>query len=78
MTKLEEKLQELGFQKSLNPSISNVYYKTTTLYIFGVKIDNGKIIQNEVHFLVKWIPFDNLQQAYNEMQRDLKILKECE
>ena len=78
MTKLEEKLIELGYEKPLNPSISNVYFKKTILYIFGVKIENGKIIQNEVRFLVKWMPFDNLQKVSNEVQKDLEILKECE
>lgn len=72
---LEEKLKELGYKIPLNPIEKNIYFKTTTLYIFSVKIENGKITNNLVYFLVRWIPFDNLQQAFNEMQKDLEELK---
>ena len=76
MPRLEEKLVELGFQESLNPNINNVYYKTNTLYTFTVKVENNKIIQNDVHFLC--LSFAELQQAFNEVQKVLEVLKPCQ
>ena len=78
MTELEEKLIELGYEIPLNPIERNIYFKTTILYIFSVKIENGKITNNQVYFLVRWLPFDNLQQVYNELQKDLEELRKYE
>lgn len=54
MTKLEEKLIELGYKG---------YYNSLT---------------HEHHRYYKQKQIDSLQQAFNQLQNDLKDLKECD
>ena len=82
MPKLEEKLVELGYQRI----DCNDYFKITNfrfVYIFvtlnkqktniinyGIQIPNN-IFRNQYQI-------DNLQQAFNQLQSDLKELELCQ
>ena len=79
MTKLEEKLIELGYEFYC-PNYYAKLYCDQTIYI---ELRYKQYIQDyyvEAHYwnfkFKKQI--DNLQQAFNELQKDLEILKECE
>ena len=79
MTKLEEKLVEFGYEKD---KIFKWYFKLSSN---GMEIsisitDNGLKgkVWNKYRYYDQQQDIDNLQQAFNEMQRDLEILKECE
>ena len=82
MTKLVKKLKELGYKVSIfqNRYIKN--YEETGNYIliqlskyedkikhWGLYCPNGFIIQEHI---------DSLQQEFNQMQKDLEILKGVE
>ena len=82
MSKLKEKLQELGYKVSIfqNRYIKN--YEETGNYIliqlskyedkikhWGLYCPSGFIIQEHI---------DRLQQEFNQMEKDLAILKELE
>ena len=84
MTKLEQKLIELGYKQSLEFPFK--YYKWVGNAIKRIQIDNGNRI-NYKHSYIQYAhnrriktqqDIDNLQQAFNELQKDLGILKECE
>lgn len=81
MTKLEEKLQELGYKNSVFQNRYIKYYEETDNYIL-IKLSNCK---DEIKSYLYWQSafyeqehIETLQQAFNEMQKDLEILKECE
>ena len=80
MTKLEEKLQELGY--NLNPFIQGLYYKGIHNYIdIQIYVKNNEITSYGVNriFLIshrKEIAFIN--EAFNTMQKDLKELELCQ
>lgn len=82
MSKLKEKLQELGYKVSIfqNRYVKN--YEETGNYIliqlskyedeikyWGLYCPNGFSIQEHI---------DSLQKEFNQMQKDLAILKEIE
>ena len=86
MTKLEQKLIELGYEiylKEFN-TVSKLAYKTinkydiklrlnkeiTKIYAFGVVDECTELYINSQEQI------DNLQQAFNIMQKDLEILKQ--
>lgn len=76
MTKLEEKLLELGYElethtyiKRLKGNIALCIYVTPNRLIGGVECDKFFMYQFQI---------DNLQQAYNQLQNDLEVLKEYE
>lgn len=78
MTKLEEKLKKLGYEhtktgwrKRLKGRLIIELHKFTNNEIVG------GIIQEDP-FIMQRSQINRLQQAYNEMQKDLAILKECE
>lgn len=81
MTKLEEKLIELGYKLIF----SNVRWfkdcdSSNSIFIIT---DNCHENIKEYHIYVYDLietqqDIDNIQQAYNEMQKDLEVLKECE
>lgn len=87
MSKLEQKLIELGY-KTVNKENCKLYFK---LFKCWVKI-NIYINLNEnrvyYHNCEPFFPIENkkdlkvilktIKQAFNEMQKDLAILKECE
>lgn len=81
MTKLEQKLLELGyaqfaniktyFQKEFNCALSKVIVLNDQLTeVKGHKISLYGVIRTQQDI-------DNLQQAFNEMQKDLEELKLC-
>ena len=80
MTKLEEKLIELGYEYH---ELYNIWEKEILNHIIHIMLSDGQIHHNEVvnHqniIVINQQQIDNLQQAFNEMQKDLEILKECE
>lgn len=79
MTKLEAKLIELGYtQDEYNPY---VYYKDC-IGLTGISLYIKTKIEGKVWTLYKDFKYqseiDNLQKTFNEMQRDLEVLREYE
>lgn len=80
MTKLEQKLIELGYEYFNKSYAKNI----NDFYIFVDPYDEkfSKIhkmyVYDHIVFIKQQEQLDNLQQAFNVMQRDLEILKECE
>ena len=89
MTKLEQKLIELGYEKEpdyksnqylfvytkrciglLNPIVIFYDLQCDVISPQGIHIRDGWVLKQEQIYA--------LQQAFNEMQKDLEILKECE
>ena len=79
MTKLEQKLAELGYKP---------YYRCYEKIVGKISIFvepfnepftkiHKMYVYNDNHYIKKQEQLDNLQQAFNEMQKDLEILKEC-
>lgn len=77
MTKLEKKLIELGYEKSNIPRIyiKRIYGNNIQITICGNTILKPKIQTNNIIEYQEEI--DNLQQAFNQLQKDLEVLKEC-
>ena len=84
MTKLEEKLQELGYEQGV--TLKHLYFKeiyNTRIMLWlnksrsNITKDSG-VLKNESIYVRKQQEIYNLQQAFNEMQRDLEVLKEYE
>ena len=82
MTKLEKKLIELGYEK---------YHKYAYKKDFGLKFSIWIVLKaNNLNILNNWVSvgafypirtqqdIDDLQQAFNVMQKDLEVLKEYE
>lgn len=88
-TKLEEKLQELGYHKYQTiyyddydkPYIDfkkqYCYRATIHISLYDNKIDTYNVT-TEYEYFTKQQAIDNLQQAFDTMKKDLKILKEIE
>ena len=84
MTKLEGKLFELGYKQ--DPFIStNFYGQIKNDWRFHKDIFlNDKLTKVKAYKVTPFCAFrtqqdiDDLQQAFNELQKDLEILKECE
>ena len=82
MTKLEEKLQELGYER--NSPIKWVFIKR--MNDINISICLCKSFKKIETYWASKVPIiieiqqdiDSLQQAFNEMQKDLEILKEYE
>ena len=80
MTKLEQKLIELGYKQYSY----NGYNKKFNfgIFIYIAIINNGKIYswvkESPLYMFDTQQQIDNLQQAFNRMNRDLEILKELE
>ena len=77
MTKLEEKLIELGYIKREYSKVQ--YFKS----IYGgiIHLDTTDLVSTYVepkYIIHSQQHIDNLQQAFNEMQKDLEVLKECQ
>ena len=82
MTKLEQKLQELGYEYIKH----NDYFKkqySRFIYI-SIELDKDKLKVNDygvdykTNYLKKQSQIDNLQLAFNVMQKDLEVLKQYE
>lgn len=96
MTKLEQKLIELGYDLESAEFIHNKLMYKTLLKSFEfcyieVKVYSSYALSlftaiKPIHFKIKYGSegfrkkevIDNLQLAFNVMQKDLEILKECE
>lgn len=84
MTKLEQKLQELGYKQ--DTFISTIFYgeiKNDCRFHKDIFL-NDILTEVKAHKVTPFCAFrtqqdiDELQQAFNELQKDLEILKECE
>ena len=83
MTKLEEKLIELGYAEDKN--VSGYYKKYFDYAYIAIYIDKDNTIKYEwsgvqMKKLVRIKSqkhINDLQQAYNEMQKDLEVLRQC-
>ena len=74
MTKLEEKLIELGYKWN---TLEKAWIKKFDL-ICWIYLYDKNWIPHHVHYTRDYScqeQIDNLQEAFNEMQRDLKILE---
>ena len=80
MTKLEEKLLELGYERvRLQFSNISIYNKIGKHALFVIKILENEIFDYHLHKNIhNQNDIDNLQQAFNEMQKDLEVLKDYE
>ena len=86
MTKLEQKLIELGYEKEITYVSSNVFSKyivtLTMTYCISIELDiQGKVETGYVdsnHYFKTQQEINDLQQAFNEMQEDLEELKKYE
>ena len=86
MTKLEEKLQELGYEydgydytKILKIKLLNLNYPLS--FTLRIKVMDNAIIKYYGHSQSRCFKEDisnAYKQAFNEMQKDLAILKEIE
>ena len=79
MTKLEEKLIELGY----NNVYFNCYKKKFFRFIFiTLELKNDKIwfysVADLNNCFVTQQDIDSLQQVFNEMQKDLEVLRKYE
>ena len=82
MTKLEEKLIELGYKLKFDTyyALYVKHFKGCTIVLNILKEQNNRI----ACYIDKMVPIynqqdiDNLQLAYNELQKDLEALKEYE
>lgn len=83
MTKLEQKLIELGYKdhRKTHPSF-NDFFKFYDDYMLVIYLNENVIIDYEIAvFSTKYKSqqdIDNLQQAFNQLQNDLKELKQVE
>lgn len=78
MTKLEEKLIELGYKQE--EYLHFIYFKyINDFYVFINSRNLNKYgVERFMKTYSKQKDIDNLQQAFNELQRDLEILKGVE
>ena len=77
MTKLEQKLIELGYKEYKNELLEEHYWYKREGDVLIIWEDNDLFVDGSWKVL-KQNDIDNLQQAFNQMQKDLEILKECE
>ena len=80
MTKLEKKLEEMGYKETPYGNWLK-YHDDNGYFIFEIEIlkkIKGMVRPNMYTWFRTQQDIDNLQQAFNEMQKDLEILKECE
>ena len=78
MTKLEKKLIELGYTQE--DYSSNIYYKfIKRIYIFINAYNLNKYgVEYPMMTYTKQKHINDLQQAFNELQKDLEVLKQCQ
>lgn len=82
MSKLEQKLQELGYEYV---ECKNCFGKKQSRFIsifIELNKDKSKVNDYDVEYTAnrfrKQEQIDNLQQAFNTMQKDLEILKDID
>ena len=77
MTKLEEKLIELGYEKISHNYMTRLtcYKKDFDFSYIYFYIRDGEIVTYSAYLLRHQTQYDDLQQAYNQLQKDLEVLK---
>lgn len=84
MTKLEEKLQELGYEQSkVIKEFYNKWFKYTFITIYinpnsTIKYEWCGVQRKGLRKFQQKEQIKELYKAFDEMQKDLEILKECE
>lgn len=88
MNKLEEKLIELGYNKCYydNFTKQTTYYKNNEYLEITIVVNwnayGNKIVRSGVEYWTKMFStqqqIDDLQKAFNQLQKDLEVLKEYE
>ena len=77
MSKLEDKLQELGYRKREYSKVQ--YFKSIYGGIIHLDITDLVSTYVEPKYIIHYQQdIDNLQQAFNEMQKDLEVLRNVE
>ena len=78
MTKLEEKLIQLGYENIKNNRWVKEYDGNKNIFI-NTNENHNEIKEYYIHFysfLECQQDIDNLQQAFNQLQKDLEVLKD--
>ena len=79
MTKLEQKLIELGYKRTGYFNFIKQVLENSLL--IKLDVDRKKILETYVDYYAIGVSYqwqiDTLQQAFNQLQNDLKELKEC-
>lgn len=85
MSRLEDKLIELGYEKrEVSYQNNNIYRTKYIKSVNNVAYIEINVYENYTYFvrneyaISNQSMIDKIQQAFNEMQKDLEILKECE
>ena len=79
MSRLEQKLQELGYLKHTPRSLKYGKYVNEYELLIDISIKPFKsYIVMECFWLSEQSEIDRLQQAFNQLQSDLKELKQCQ
>ena len=77
MTKLEKKLIELGYKR--NKLIPFEYFKRYKKCTASILINGGLVgflnLKYKISVINSQQDIDDLQQAFNELQKDLEVLK---
>ena len=80
MTKLEQKLIELGYLE--DKGYCNIYKKIKNRNIFIIRLNyknknkiNYSCIEN-AYYIQNQQDIDDLQRAFNQLQQDLEVLKD--
>ena len=83
MTKLEAKLVELGYEQLNYKNDDYLTYRKFTKFqctiAIGLSNDRSRIHKSYINDkIISQHDIDNLQLAFNQMQKDLKELKQCQ
>lgn len=80
MTKLEQKLIELGYKRT--GYFNFIKQVSENSLLIKLDVDRKKILETYVDYYAIGVSYqwqiDNLQQAFNQLQKDLEALKGCE
>jgi hypothetical protein len=79
MTKLEEKLIQLGYEKEYRRR--NKYVKRFRLCELIIRLHKEEITDFYIDINItinNQYQIDVIQQAYNQLQKDLEVLKQCQ
>ena len=79
MTKLEEQLEKLGYEKTTYFDINEVIWWKGSIAIATEKRALKILMANvQVGYVDNQSQIDNIQEAYNQLQADLKELELCQ
>ena len=80
MTKLEEKLIELGYKRT--GCFNFIKRVLENALLIKLDFDRKEILETYVDYYAVGVSYqwqlDNLQQAFNQLQKDLEVLKNVE